>query len=70
MMPVGSWVRRIALDVWPPFLNLRMAWNTGVNFGLFASDSDIGRWVLIGLALIESLCIYAFVVALILQGKV
>ena len=23
-----------ALEVWPPFLNLRMAWNQGINFGI------------------------------------
>ena len=38
---------RLAIDVWPPYLNLRMAWNYGVNFGLFAEDSDLTRWVLI-----------------------
>lgn len=42
---------RLAIDVWPPFLNLRMAWNRGVNFGLFAQDGQVGRWVLIGIAL-------------------
>lgn len=36
------------VDVFPPFLVLRMAWNRGVNFGLFA-DFDM-RWVLIGVA--------------------
>lgn len=40
------------IDVIPPILNLRMAWNEGVNFGLFASGSDIVRWGLIGLALV------------------
>jgi len=40
-----------AIDVWPPFLNLRMAWNRGVNFGLFASDVNIMRWVLVAVAL-------------------
>ena len=39
-------------EVWPPFLNLRMAWNDGINFGLFGSDSDTARWVLIGVALV------------------
>ena len=34
-----------------PYLNLRMAWNSGVNFGLFAHSSDATRWVLIALAL-------------------
>lgn len=33
-----------------PFLNLRMAWNQGMNFGLFSSDIDIMRWVLIAIA--------------------
>ena len=40
------------IDVIPPWLNLRMAWNQGVNFGLFASDQDVMRWVLIGVALV------------------
>lgn len=39
------------VDVLPPWLNLRMAWNQGVNFGLMASETDIMRWVLILVAL-------------------
>ena len=35
----------------PPFLTLRMAWNEGINFGLFAGAGDMMRWVLIALAL-------------------
>ena len=42
------------MDVLPPYLNFRMAWNRGVNFGLFSNDADIMRWVLIALALIIS----------------
>ncbi|TCP39735.1 signal peptidase II [Rhodovulum marinum] len=42
---------RLRLDVWPPYLNLRMAWNRGVNFGLLSNDTDLGRWILIGVAL-------------------
>jgi signal peptidase II len=38
---------RGAIDVWPPFLTFRMAWNRGVNFGVFSSDSDIMRWGLV-----------------------
>ncbi len=30
-----------------PFLNFRMAWNAGVNFGLMSSDTETGRWLLI-----------------------
>ena len=39
-------------DIFAPFLTLRMAWNTGVNFGLFA-DFDM-RWVLVAVALLIS----------------
>lgn len=39
------------LDVFPPFLVFRMAWNYGINFGLFAGQSDTTRWVLIAIAL-------------------
>ncbi len=40
-----------SLDVLPPFVTFRMAWNRGINFGLFAGDADWTRWLLIGLAL-------------------
>ncbi len=29
------------IDVVPPFLNFRMAWNQGVNFGLLSDDADV-----------------------------
>lgn len=38
------------IEVLPPFLTFRMAWNRGVNFGLFSSFDM--RWVLIGLAIV------------------
>lgn len=43
-----------AIDVFPPYLNLRMAWNYGINFGLFSQASDSARWVLIVVALVIS----------------
>jgi len=46
---------RVAIDVLPPFLNFRMAWNQGVNFGLFANDANLVRWILIAVALAVSL---------------
>jgi signal peptidase II len=52
---VVHWLRlseRGTMDVLPPFLNFRMGWNRGVNFGLFSGDSDLGRWVLVSVALI------------------
>jgi signal peptidase II len=39
------------IDVWPPYLTFRMAWNRGVNFGLLAGDADYVRWGLVVLAL-------------------
>jgi len=40
------------IAVWSPFLEFRMAWNRGVNFGLFA-NYDM-RWALIIVALLIS----------------
>jgi signal peptidase II len=40
-----------SMDVLPGFVHFRMAWNRGINFGLFAGDSDWTRWVLIAIAL-------------------
>jgi signal peptidase II len=44
-------IERGEIDVFPPFLVFRMAWNRGINFGLFSGDSDLTRWVLITIAL-------------------
>ena len=41
-----------ALDVFPPYFNLRMAWNYGINFGMFSQDSPATRWILIAVALL------------------
>lgn len=41
---------RLEIPVLDPWLNLRMAWNYGVNFGLFDLGAS-GRWWLVGLAL-------------------
>lgn len=40
------------IDVWPPFISFRMAWNEGINFGLLAGAG--ARWLLIALALVIS----------------
>lgn len=47
------------ITVWPPYLNLTMAWNRGVNFGLFASHSEVLRWGLIALAL--AICVFVWI---------
>jgi len=43
-----------AIEVFPPFLNFRMAWNQGINFGLLSAQGDAGRWILIGVAVLIS----------------
>lgn len=49
---------RQAIAVLDPYLNFVMAWNTGINFGLFgADDAGVQRWVLIGLALAISVAL-------------
>jgi signal peptidase II len=50
---------RGAIDVVPPWVNLRMAWNEGVNFGLGAG-LDM-RWVLVGVAVAISAVVVAWV---------
>ena len=47
-------IHRGEIDVLPPFLNFRMAWNYGVNFGLLSHGSDLARWGLIVVALVIS----------------
>ncbi len=44
-------INRHEIDVLPPFVNFRMAWNYGINFGLLSHGSDYARWGLIVLAL-------------------
>lgn len=34
------------------FFNFVLVWNPGISFGMFQSDGDLGRWLLIGLALV------------------
>lgn len=48
-----------AIDVLPPWLNLRMAWNEGVNFGLLSSEQGFMRWVLIAVAV--AVCIWVWI---------
>ncbi|SDD92520.1 signal peptidase II [Paracoccus isoporae] len=47
------------IDVLPPWINLRMAWNQGVNFGLFSSSNDPMRWVLIAIAI--AVCLWVII---------
>ena len=49
------------IEVFPPFLTFRMAWNQGVNFGLFSNDAQVMRWVLIAVAVLIAVWVAAWV---------
>jgi len=40
------------IHVWPPYLDLVMAWNPGVNFGILGDYG--GRWILVMFAVVFS----------------
>jgi signal peptidase II len=54
-------VNRGVIEVAPPLLTFRMAWNRGINFGLFAHNADVMRWVLIAIALVISLWVWLWI---------
>lgn len=54
-------IERGGIDVWSPYLQFRMAWNRGINFGLFAGDAEVMRWVLIAVALAISVWVWLWV---------
>ena len=43
-----------SIDVLPPYVNFRMAWNQGINFGLFSNPGEWMRWTLIVLSIVIS----------------
>lgn len=52
-------IDRGVIEVAPPFLVFRMAWNRGINFGLFAGDAELLRWILIAVSL--AICVWVWV---------
>ena len=44
--------RRLYIEVYPPYLTFMMAWNEGINFGLFGSGNDAVRYFLIAIAIV------------------
>jgi signal peptidase II len=38
-----------------PFLDLVLVWNKGVSYGLFAQNSDYGRWFLIAISVFAAI---------------
>lgn len=48
---------KLSIDVISPVLNFKMAWNQGINFGLFDSGGELSRLILITLSLIISVAL-------------
>ena len=44
-------IERGQMSVWPGFIHFHMAWNSGINFGLFSNNGLAARWILIVIAL-------------------
>ena len=44
-------IERGQISVWPGFIHFHMAWNSGINFGLFSNNGLAARWILIVIAL-------------------
>jgi len=42
---------KLSIDVIDPILNFRMAWNRGINFGLFNSGGNAAKIILVALSL-------------------
>ncbi|MEM9342859.1 MAG: signal peptidase II [Pseudomonadota bacterium] len=45
---------RLSIDVLPPFVNFRMAWNEGINFGILSDMGPEMRWFWVFLSLLIS----------------
>ena len=54
-------INRGVIEVAPPYLVFRMAWNRGINFGLFATTADYMPWVLIAIALGISVWVWLWI---------
>ncbi|MCB5408595.1 signal peptidase II [Pseudogemmobacter faecipullorum] len=54
-------INRGQMDIWPPFLTFRMAWNQGINFGLFAGQTEAIRWGIIVVSLVISAWVWLWV---------
>lgn len=50
-----------SVEVVPPVLSFHMAWNTGINFGLFSGEAEFARWLLIALAVGISAWVFLWV---------
>jgi signal peptidase II len=43
-----------------PVLDLVLTWNTGISYGLFPQESDLGRWLLLAAKLVAVAALWAW----------
>jgi signal peptidase II len=43
-----------------PMLDLVLTWNTGISYGLFPQESDLGRWLLLAAKLVAVAALWAW----------
>lgn len=43
-----------------PFMDLVVAWNTGISYGLFSQETELGRWMLIAIKAAASLFLWVW----------
>lgn len=44
-----------------PFASLIVVWNRGISYGLFQQQTELGRWLLIGLSLVATVAILVWI---------
>ena len=41
-----------------PFMNIVLAWNRGISYGLFQQHSDLGRWALVLISIVAAVWLW------------
>lgn len=49
------------IEVLPPWLNFRMAWNSGINFGLFSGRQEVLRWLITAVSVVIPVWVWLWV---------
>jgi signal peptidase II len=52
--------RRVAIT---PFFDLTLVWNKGISYGLFRQEDSVGRYILIGFALVAAIFLAVWMVS-------
>ncbi|MEM6489604.1 MAG: signal peptidase II [Pseudomonadota bacterium] len=58
MVEVLDLGHHLRIEVFPPYLTFVMAWNTGINFGLFQGYPETVRWGTVGVFCVISVALF------------